>query len=69
MWLFFYSPGTEMLHLCGLYQPWTYSVLESWRMDKERSMEINVEIRGPRKGNSHDSQDQVFSQFDYPWLA
>lgn len=60
MWLFFYSPGTEMLHLCGLYQPWTYSVLESWRMDKERSMEINVEIRGPSMTRAQKERKQSF---------
>lgn len=26
---------------------WTYSVLESWRIDKDASMEINVQNRGP----------------------
>lgn len=46
--------GLRCYLLCGLDQLWlrcvnrqTYSVLESWRIDKEGSMEISVENRGP----------------------
>lgn len=65
---FFDSPGTKMLCfvICVSYgvavqTDWTFSVPESWRIDKEGSMEINVENRCPAQQQPREKTSKALS--------